>query len=161
MRTDVYERILQELADGELDELEVKIYHFLRRVYPASLTRYELLECVYGYRLAEGENLNNNGDDRKIRTAIAAMFDKGCPVVSTSAGAGYRIDIDLTVWEGMIAELEKREQTLHKRIDAAQRIVSQIQRAGRSAIPTSVPPAFQPVRKTEAPRQMSFIDGAS
>lgn len=33
-RTDVYERILDELANGELEELECKIFHFLRRVYP-------------------------------------------------------------------------------------------------------------------------------
>ena len=52
-RTDVYERILNELADGELDELEVKVFHFLRRVYPAPLTRYDLLECIFGYRPAK------------------------------------------------------------------------------------------------------------
>lgn len=151
-RTDVYESILQELADGELDELEVKVFHFLRRVYPAPLTRYDLIECIFGYRPAEEENLNNNTDDRKIRTAIASMFEKGVPIVSTSGGAGYHVDIDLEKWSTVIAELEGRKATISTKLDAAYRIVGHIRKIGINAIPSRVP-------QTIKPQQLSFMDG--
>lgn len=149
-RTDVYDRILQELAAGEMDKLEVKIFESLRRVYPATLTRYDLLECVFGYRPEEHENLNNNTDDRKIRSAIASMFEKGVPIVSTSGGAGYRIDIELENWAGLISELEGRKATISTKLDAANRIVSRIRKSGINAIQTDVP---------ASPRQLSFLGG--
>ena len=158
MRTDVYERILQELADGELDELEVKVFHFLRRVYPAPMTRRDLIESVFGYRPADEEDLNNNTDDRKIRTAIASMFDKGVPIVSTSGGAGYRIDIDLDQWDKLAAELEAKKDTITKKIDATYRIVRRIQKAGINAIPTDVPKVILPVGDAH-PHQLSFMGG--
>lgn len=157
-RTDVYESILQEFADGELDELEVKIFHFLRRVYPAPLTRYDLIACVFGYRPAEDENLNNNTDDRKIRTAIASMFEKGVPIVSTSGGAGYHIDIDLGKWADVIAELEGRKATISTKLDAAYRIVSHIRKSGINAIPSHVPQTVI-VKSGSKPQQLSFMDG--
>lgn len=141
-RTEVYDRILQELADGELEELEVKIFHFLRRVYPAPLTRRDLLEMVFGYRPGDEEDLNNNTDDRKIRTAIASMYDKGVPIVSTSGGAGYHIDIDLEKWDKVAAELVAKKETISKKIDATYRIVGMIKSAGIHAIPTDVPQAM-------------------
>lgn len=151
-RTDVYQQILDDLASGEMEDLEVKIFHFLRRVYPSALTRYDLLEMVFGYRPAEEENLNNNTDDRKNREAIASMFLKGVPVVSTSGGAGYRLDIDLKSWNELVSELDGRKSSIEKKADAARQIVKNIQQAGRSAIPTDVP---------VTPKQLSFIgDGA-
>lgn len=150
-RTEVYEAILQELADGELEELEAKIFHFLRRVYPAALTRYDLLELVFGYRPSDDENINNNTDDRKNREAIASMFLKGVPVVSTSGGAGYRLDIDLKSWDELVDELENRRNSISKKADAARGIVKMIQQAGRNAIPTDVPASPVP------PKQLSFI----
>lgn len=149
-KTEVYQAILEQLANGELEELEVKIFHFLRRVYPASLTRYDLLEFVFGYRPSEEENINNNTDDRKNREAIASMFEKGVPIVSTSGGAGYRIDIDLSSWSELVSELEGRKSTISKKIEAANRIVTNIQLAGRDAIPVNVP---------TTPKQLSFISG--
>lgn len=154
-RTEVYETILQELADGELDELEIKVFHFLRRVYPASLTRYDLLECIFGQRPAEDENLNNNTDDRKIRAAIASMFEKGVPIVSTSGGAGYHIDIDLDKWADVIAELEGRKATISTRLDAAYRIVGHIRKSGINAIPTNM----SQIINGSKPQQLSFMDG--
>ena len=151
-RTDVYERILDELASGEMEDLQRNIFHVLRRVYPAPLTRYDLLEMVCGYRPGEGENLNNNTDDRKIRMAIASMFEKGVPIVSTSAGAGYRIDIDLDSWSVLVNELEGRKSTINEKIEAAQRIVKRIETAGRDTIPTDVP---------TSPRQLSFMEARS
>lgn len=161
-RTDVYNRILDELANGELEELEVKVFHFLRRVYPAPLTRYDLIEQVFGVRPAADENLNNNTCDRKIRTAISSMFIKGVPIVSTSGGAGYRIDIDLGQWTHMVAELESRKDQLERKIDAALRIMRTIETAGREAIPTTVPAHFlgtSAPAKPRTPSQMSFLGG--
>ncbi len=149
-KTDVYQSILDELANGELEELEMTIFHFLRGVYPAALTRYDLLEYVWGYRPAENENLNNNKDDRKNREAIASMFLKGVPVVSTSGGAGYRIDINLQSWDEVVHELEGRKNSIAEKADAARRIVRNIQQAGREAIPTDIP---------QTPKQLSFIGG--
>lgn len=160
-RTEVYESILQELADGELEELEVKVFHFLRRVYPASLTRRDLLEAIFGYRPGDKEDLNNNTDDRKIRTAIASMFEKGVPIVSTSGGAGYRIDIDLDQWNQLAAELETKKETITKKIDATYRIVGKIKSAGIDAIPTHVPQTVtMPAAAGDSrPYQLTFIGG--
>jgi hypothetical protein len=163
-RTDVYERILDELADGELEDLEIKIFHHLRRVFPASMTRYDLIEVVFGERPAEGENLNNNKDDRKIRSAIASMFDKGVPIVSTSGGAGYSINIDLENWSTVVNEIGHRKETLEKKETAARRIIERIQKLGRDAIPSHVPahylsaPTAGPVPQS-GPRQLSFMGG--
>jgi len=163
-RTDIYQRILDELADGELDELQVKIFHHLRRVFPGSMTRYDLIEAVYGYRPADDENLNNNGEDRKIRTAIAAMFEKDVPIVSTSGSAGYSINIDLGNWETVVNELEHRKETLEKKETAARRIIERIKKIGRDAIPSRVPahyltaPTSGPAPQS-GPRQMSFMGG--
>jgi len=147
-RTDVYERILDELAGGQMDEIEAKVFQALRRAYPASLTRYDLLESVFGYRPDPSENLNNNTDDRKNRLAISNMLSKGVPIVSTSGGAGYRIDIDLDSWSDMVHELEGRRFSLNEKIEAVERIVQRIETIGRSSIPTDVP---------VTPRQLSFI----
>lgn len=162
-RTDEYQKILDELADGEMDELQVRIFHFLRRVYPAAMTRRDLIECIFGYRPAENADLNNSTHDRKIRTAIAGLFEQDYPIVSTSGGAGYRIDIDLESWGELVNELESKKKTLERKIGAAKRISTRIRKSGRNAIPTSVPPIH-----TSAPasapkqRQLSFLsDGAS
>lgn len=154
MRTDEYQQILDELANGEMEELEVKIFHFLRRAYPASLTRYDLLEYVFGYRPAAADGLNNSNDDRKIRSTIANMFAKGVPIVSTSGGAGYRIDIDLDSWVDVVAELEGRKKTIGERIEAAHRIVRKIHALGINAIPNEVPTQGPLQNK---PAQLSFI----
>lgn len=158
-RTDVYEHILQELADGELDELEAKVFHFLRRVYPAPMTRRDLLECLFGYRPGDEEDINNNTDDRKIRTAIASLFDKGVPVVSTSGGAGYRIDINLDSWTELVNELRGKKETYEKKLDAAHRIVERITLSGREAIPSDAPvKSLRAVELEEGPRQLALME---
>lgn len=162
-RTEVYESILQELADGELEELEVKVFHFLRRVYPASLTRRDLVEFIFGYRPADEEDLNNNTDERKIRKAISSAYNKGVPIVSTSGGAGYRIDIDLEQWTKIAAELEAKKKTLSRKIKATFRIVGKIEKAGINAIPTHVPQTItMPAAAGDShPYQLTFIGGES
>jgi hypothetical protein len=86
------------------------------------------------------------------------MFDKGFPIVSTSGGAGYHIDIDLSKWDEVISELEGRKKTISTKLDAAYRIVGYIRKSGRNAIPSSVPASV--VSKTASkPEQLSFMDG--
>lgn len=162
-RTDQYQRILDELANGELDELQVKVFHFLRRVYPAPLTRRELIECIYGNRPADDEDLNNNTNDRKIRAAIAGMFELDYPISSTSGGAGYRIDIDTESWSELVNELESKKKTLEKKIEAAIRISARIRKSGRNAIPSTAPVYNAPApAAAKKQRQLSFLtDGAS
>ena len=155
-RTEIYEHILDELANGELDELELKVFHFLRRVYPAALTRRDLIECIIGYRPAEEEDINNNTDDRKIRTAIASMFEKGVPIVSTSGGAGYHIDIDLEQWDKVAAELKAKKETISKKVDATHRIIRMIKKYGISSIPSKVP-QVKIVPTGNQPVQLSYM----
>lgn len=148
-RTEQYEAILKQLESGELNEIEKKVYAALRRVFPAGLTRYDLIEAVFGYRPAKDENLNNNRDDRKIRIAIESMFSKNIPIISNSGVAGYRINIDLKEWETSIVDLRSRRESLEERIEAANRIMNLIREAGRNAIPTDVP---------ETPKQLSLLE---
>lgn len=148
-RTEVYERILQQLENGELSEIEKKVYTALRRVFPASLTRYDLIEAVFGYRPAKDENLNNNTDDRKIRTAIASMINKDVPIASHSGAAGYAIEIDLNVWNTTIVDLESHKESFEQKIASTKRIVRRLEEAGRNAIPTDVP---------ETPKQLSLLE---
>lgn len=138
-RTDVYERILRDLENGELAELERKVFQALKRVYPASLTRYDLIEAVFGYRPGKGENLNNNKDDRKIRASIADMFNRGVPIVSNSGGAGYCISIDLEKWQVTLVDLKSKKDSFETKIEATEKIVRRIGQLGRDVIPTDVP----------------------
>ncbi len=137
--TKIYEGILDDLAQGELEKLERDIFHAMRRVYPMSRSRAELLSDIFGYLPPPEENLNNNRHDRKIRAAIASMFSKGIPIVSSSSDAGYRIDVDEEHWTELIRELEHRRDAMSQRIDAARRIRFTIIEKGREAIPTQVP----------------------
>lgn len=148
-RTEQYERLLDQLASGELSEIEKKVYSALRRVFPAALTRYELIEIVFGYRPDKDENLNNSTEDRKIRTAIASMFEKGIPIISNSGSAGYCIDIDESHWDVTLVDLRSKEQSLREKVESAERIINLIRQLGRDAIPTDVP---------EKPKQLSLLE---
>jgi hypothetical protein len=146
--TTVYEHILDELASGQLEDLEKTIFHALRRVYPAGLTRAQLIQETAGYTPAPTENLNNNRHDRKNRAAVASMFNKGIPVVSTSGNAGYRLVVEPTYLMAMEKELKSRRDRLNEKINAAHRTLVKVRESGRDAIPTNV---------TDAPVQLTFI----
>lgn len=142
-RTEQYERLLDQLASGELSEIEKKVYSVLRRVFPAALTLYELIEIVFGYHPDKDENLNNSTEDRKIRTAIASMFEKGIPIISNSGSAGYCIDIDESHWDVTLVDLRSKEQSLREKVESAERIINLIRQLGRDAIPTDVPVEYE------------------
>lgn len=137
--TEVYERILDELAKGEMEELERLVFLALRRVYPKARTRRGLLADIYGYVTDGSENINNNTKDRKIREAIASLFNKGIPIVSSSGESGYRLDVNLDDWEDMIEELKSRRNSIDDRIQTANKIVKKIHVLGLDVIPAVVP----------------------
>lgn len=148
---DVYQKILDELAQGEMKELERKVFQSLRRVYPAARSRTGLIYDVFGYEPRPIENLNNNSDDRKIRLAIGSLFDKGIPIVSSSSEAGYCIDIDAEKWTRMVRELESRKVSLEAKIHTAKAIQANIRKIGLESIPSTVP---------TKPRQLSLMENA-
>lgn len=84
--TPQYDQLLAELAAGQLTELEQKVLDNLG-ASPEGLTRYELLERIFGpgsRYIAEKRGLANSGDDRKIREAIESLRNNGVPVVSST-----------------------------------------------------------------------------
>ena len=133
-----YERILDELASGEMDELQTTIFAALRKAYPHGRTRRQLICDVFGYQPAENEDLNNSKEDRKIRLAIAKMFDGGVPIVSGSGEAGYRIDISEHAIIMMIAELESRKEHTNEKIRAAQKTLLKVRQLGTAGIPHEI-----------------------
>ena len=88
------------------------------------------------------------------------MFEKGVPIVSTSGGAGYRIDIDLEQWNEVAKELESKKATFQKKVSAAYRIIRTIRKYGVNAIPSNVPQVRVTVSDAQAPEtpvQLSFM----
>lgn len=119
--TPKYDQLLAELAAGELSDLEQKVLDLLS-VHPEGLTRYELLEMVFGpgaRYLAEKRGLANCTEDRKIREAIESLRNNGVPVVSSSGKAGYRLDTSAEAVGSMIAEWQSRVENLQERIRKA------------------------------------------
>ena len=111
----VYEKILEELASGQLTDLQRRIYKLLKE-HKAGLTRRQLIAHLFGYY---AENINDSSDDRKIRKAIEAIRKRLFPIVSTSTRAGYRLDISREAVLKMIGELQSRKQKIQVQIDAA------------------------------------------
>lgn len=146
MTNPIYERILEELAAGELNEIEQQVFQALRKAYPAARTRHWLIYDVYGYLPAEDEALNNNKHDRKIRKALASLFEKGIPVISTSAEAGYRLDVSEESLQGMIAELRSRRAKLDEKIESAEKTKLKVRQFGVDIIPTKLPEERKPMQ---------------
>jgi hypothetical protein len=119
--TPQYDQLLAELAAGQLTELEQKVLDNLG-ASPEGLTRYELLERIFGpgsRYIAEKRGLANSGDDRKIREAIESLRNNGVPVVSSSGKPGYRLDTSPEAVGSMIAEWQSRVENLQARIHKA------------------------------------------
>jgi len=83
----MYEKILFELASGEMSKLQRDVYNLLKQ-NPEGLTRQELVLKIYGYRPVR---LEACADDRKIRKAIEKLRQRLFPIVSTSSQPGYRL----------------------------------------------------------------------
>jgi hypothetical protein len=110
-----YEKLLEELAKGQLNELQRNIYKLLKE-HKEGLTREQLVMQLFGYYPG---NLNDNTDVRKIRKAIETMRKRLFPIVSTSTKAGYRLDISREAVLKMIRELQARKEHIQDQIDAA------------------------------------------
>lgn len=116
--TEGYDRILEELAAGEMPDLERKIFDLIR-TNPEGLTRCDLIEKIYGVgfrRNAERLGLNKSSEDRKIREAIAQLRNNGIPVISSSGASGYRLDANVQAVSAMVSEWESRVNKLQERI---------------------------------------------
>ncbi|CAG1014601.1 hypothetical protein ANAEL_05024 [Anaerolineales bacterium] len=113
-RTPQYEKLLAQLKAGELKEIERRIFKvFIQK--PNGLTRQELVHIVFGARV--GRNLNNDTRDRKIRKGIESLRNRGVIIVSTSGGAGYKLDADYETMQSMLRELKSRISRLQERVD--------------------------------------------
>jgi hypothetical protein len=119
-RSKNYERLLEELAAGEMTKLQRKVFSLLKD-HPDGLTRGNLVFMIYGY---VPSNLGNDNNDRKIRKAIEALRRRLFPIVSTSSQAGYRLDVSRETVEKMIGELQHRKAKIQDQINAAAKFYS-------------------------------------
>ncbi len=118
--SDVYETMLEELADGEMPKLQRQIFNLLKD-HREGLDRYQLVHFIYGYLPVK---IDGNTDDRKIRKAISALRERLFPIVSTSGEPGYRLDTSREAVEKMIRELQSRRDRITDQIVAASKFYS-------------------------------------
>jgi hypothetical protein len=112
--SETYEKMLEELAAGEMTALQRKIFDLLRD-YPQGYTRQELVCAIFGYMPTK---IDGNTDDRKIRKAIERLRKRLFPIVSTSGKPGYRLDVSREAVRKMLLELESRKARLQEQIEA-------------------------------------------
>jgi hypothetical protein len=143
----VYELVMGEW-ERELEDIEKKIFKALKNAYPGGRTRRELICDVFGHVIPDNDDLNNSGEDRKIRKTIAKMFDDLIPIVSSSGAAGYRLDLSEETIRSMINEWHRRRDQYAHKIERGERLILKIKQVGEQAIPESLP---------EQPQQLSFI----
>jgi hypothetical protein len=110
-----YETLLEEIAEGALNDRQRSIFALLKR-HPEGLTRHELVQKLDGYTPLD---INNDRADRRNRKAIELMRQRLFPIVSDSRKAGYRLDTSRDAVLKMIAELQSRKQKIQITIDAA------------------------------------------
>ncbi len=139
-RTQEYERLLLDLAGGELEPIEEEVFHalYMAWVYKKGpLSREKLCEMYFGYI---PESLASSTEDRKIRKAIESLRNRGIPILSSSGESGYWLDVSEKAIKAMIAEWESRRARLGERVEAANRALIAIHRLGAQAIPATVQP---------------------
>ncbi len=112
--SDIYQRLLEKLENGELDKLQRKVFTLLRD-NPVGLNRQQLVYRIYGYW---PDRLEGNTDDRKIRKAIQRLRERLVPIVSTSGQPGYRLDISAEGVGQMLSELRAKKTLLDKQIES-------------------------------------------
>ena len=120
MTSKVYTALIEELAAGELTDLQRKVFELLRD-NPEGLLRSELVMHIYGYIPTK---IEGNTDDRKIRKAIERLRQRLFPIVSTSGKPGYRLDTSRAAVEKMIHELQSRRARIDEQIEAATKFYS-------------------------------------
>jgi hypothetical protein len=112
--SETYEKMLEELAAGEMTVLQRKIFDLLRDT-PQGYTRHELVYAIFGYMPA---TVDGNVDDRKIRKAIERLRKRLFPIVSTSGKPGYRLDVSREAIRKMLMELQSRKARIEEQIEA-------------------------------------------
>ena len=116
-RTPEYEKLLDELENGKLEEIKRKIFEALLRA-PQGITRRGLVRVVFDKEAQK--NLSNDTRDRKIRKAIESLRDRGVPIVSTSGKAGYKLETDPEKIAEMLDEMKSRIAHLNQKVQAIQ-----------------------------------------
>ena len=143
---EIYEKLLLEW-EARLESNSLAIFRALRIAYPAALTRRNLILAVFGEVIPLDADLNNNKFDRIIRKTIKFMFEElGIPIVSSSAQAGYKLDITVESMEAYILQAAARESKARENKEAAYKILDKIKKQGRNAIPTDLPEFEKPVQ---------------
>jgi hypothetical protein len=111
-----YEKLLDELAAGELTVIERKVFDALKK-HPEGLRRQQLIAIVFGETVRAWERDNNSADDRKVRKAIESLRSRLVPIISTSGRAGYRLDVSKEARDRMLADLRSRRAKLDALIE--------------------------------------------
>jgi len=115
-RTAQYQKLLNELESGELNEIERKILEALLKA-PKGLTRQGLIGIVF--TVESQRNLGNDPHDRKICKGIESLRNRLIPIVSSSGEAGYRLDTSPDAIENMVLEWESRIAHLQQKVQIA------------------------------------------
>lgn len=144
--SEVYESLLNQLAEGELNELQRRVFNLLRE-HAEGLTRYDLVEHIFGYR---PEILDRNVHDRKIRKTIETLRQRFFPIVSTSGQPGYRLDVTKEAAEKMMAELQSRKERLQEQINAVSKFYQ------LPTVPTIYKPPPRRIRQKHPAGQMEL-----
>jgi len=118
--SNVYETLLEELAAGELTDLQRKVFQLLRD-NPDGLARFQLVHRIFGYIPVK---IDGNTDDRKIRKSIERLRQRLFPIISTSGKPGYRLDTSREAVQKMIRELKSRRDRIDEQIQAASKFYS-------------------------------------
>jgi hypothetical protein len=134
----VYEALVSEW-EAQLEALEHAIFRSLKRAMPGGRTRRELVYDVFGVVIAEGEDINNNTYDRKIRKTIEQMRENLIPIFSSSAESGYRLDISETSISMMVDEWQRRMEKYAEKVHRGRKLIHRIREVGESAIPERLP----------------------
>ncbi len=98
-----------EKTDKEI-ELEVRHILSFRKGRENLISRWQLVERVFG-RQAAANRSNNNPFDRKIREVIAKYREIDL-IVSSSGSAGYWLATDMNDIETIAVEYEKRAKDM-------------------------------------------------
>lgn len=129
----VYESLVREW-EAELEETERRVFSALKAAMPNSVTRRELIFAVFGEKVPELMDLNNNPMDRKIRKTIEHMREKLIPVLSSSAGAGYKLEVSEIAVNLMIGEWERRRENFEDKVRRGRQLVNRIRALDERAV---------------------------
>ena len=136
--TTQYQALIAEW-EAQLEDLEVLVFDALKKAYPEGRTRRQLIFDVYHELVPNTVDLNNNKKDRKIRLTIGKLRDENLiPIVSSSGGAGYRLDLSEEAIVGMIEEWARRVCVFQEKVQRGHVMRRRIHELGEQAIPAQL-----------------------